>query len=205
MLDLEDWRVLLSNIESAETEIEVTTFHRMSASRAGPAFVDCSDGFQYWIKGKPDLARENLTEQVVGSLGICLGAPVPMITIVKLGQTLHNVQPELNHHAIGYVHASQNEPDCNDARPPILYHGEPENRSRFAALALLYTWTGASDHQFIYKKQPPRLVFSFDHGLFCVTCPFLSSSLCQPQRVAPVAPHVSAARTRASRFREETG
>jgi hypothetical protein len=167
VLDLEDWRVLVTNIESAETDVEVTTFHRKSPSRAGPAFVDCSDGDQYWIKGNPNLVRENFTEQVVGSLGICLGAPIPRIEIVKLGPTLQSGQSELSHHAVGFVHASRNEPDCTDVRPPIVHHDEPENRSRFAALAILYTWTGAQDHQFIYKKQAPRLVFSFDHGLFC--------------------------------------
>ena len=173
MLDLDDWRILLATIESAETDIEVLTFQKSSlVTRAGPAFVDCSDGKQYWIKGKPDLVRENFTEQVVGSLGICLGAPIPPIRIVKLGQPLQSSQPQLAHHAVGYVHASQFEPDCSDARPPILYHDEPENRARFAALTILYSWTGGLDHQFIYKKQPPHLVFSFDHGLFCAAmCP----------------------------------
>jgi hypothetical protein len=167
VLDLDDWRVLLSIFDSAETDIEVRTFHRLSSSHSGPAFVDCSDGNEYWIKGQPGLVRETFLEQVVGSLGTRLNAPIPPIKIVNLGQTLYNAEPKFSSFAIGYVHGSQNEPDCSDNRQPLAYHDEAENRSRFAALDVLYTWTGASDHQFIYKKQPPHLVFSFDHGLFC--------------------------------------
>jgi hypothetical protein len=167
VLDLDDWRVLLANIESAETDIEVQTFHRKTRTRAETAFVDCSDGYQYWIKGNPQLVRENFIEEVVGSLGICLGAPIPTIKIVKLGAALHSKQPELASHAVGFVHASRNELDCVDGRPPIVHHDLPENRTRFAALAILYTWAGGADHQFIYKKQAPQLVYSFDHGLFC--------------------------------------
>ena len=166
VLDLDDWRVLLEIFDSAETDIEVVTFHRLSGSHSGPAFVDCSDGNQYWIKGHPALVRETFLEQVVGSLGLCLDAPIPPIKIVKLGQTLHNGEPRLQSFAVGYVHGLQNEPDCSDNRQPLAYHDEADNRSRFAALAILYSWTGASDHQFIYKKQAPHLVFSFDHGLF---------------------------------------
>ena len=41
-----------------------------------------------------------------------------------------------------------------------------ENRSRFAALQVLYSWVQASDHQFIYDTSPPNLVYSYDHGEF---------------------------------------
>ncbi|MBR8828982.1 MAG: hypothetical protein DSM107014_13965 [Gomphosphaeria aponina SAG 52.96 = DSM 107014] len=33
-------------------------------------------------------------------------------------------------------------------------------------LATLYGWTNANDHQFLFKKTPPRLIYSVDHGHF---------------------------------------
>lgn len=43
--------------------------------------------------------------------------------------------------------------------------GIPENRSRFALLAILYAWIQIGDRQFLYRKQPPKLVYSHDHGV----------------------------------------
>jgi len=42
----------------------------------------------------------------------------------------------------------------------------PENRKRFARLAILYGWVQAGDHQFIYQQSSPELVYSVDHGHF---------------------------------------
>jgi len=44
--------------------------------------------------------------------------------------------------------------------------GDQTNRQRYALLALLYGLTGADDHQFIYEKAAPHLVYSVDHGHF---------------------------------------
>jgi len=44
--------------------------------------------------------------------------------------------------------------------------GQTENRSRFALLAVLYGWVYANDIQLIFQKNPPRLVYSVDHGHF---------------------------------------
>ncbi len=43
---------------------------------------------------------------------------------------------------------------------------EEENLDRYALLAALYGWTQAADHQFLYRKMPPHLVYSVDHGHF---------------------------------------
>jgi hypothetical protein len=43
---------------------------------------------------------------------------------------------------------------------------EEENLDRYASLAVLYGWTQAADHQFLYGKTPPHLVYSVDHGHF---------------------------------------
>ena len=40
------------------------------------------------------------------------------------------------------------------------------NRDRFARLQVLYSWVLAGDHQLIYAKTEPLLVYSVDHGHF---------------------------------------
>ncbi len=75
------------------------------------------------------------------------------------------VQPELSHIRTGLCHGSLWIRDCTD-RLGFEHANEPPNRSRFARLAILYGWIGANDHQFIYLKDPPHLVFSVDHGHF---------------------------------------
>lgn len=175
MLDLEEWRILLanctscvrnSNLSSLDNVPDAWTFNRATNTHSGPALMGCSDGKEYWLKGRPDQLREIFIEQIVGSLGIRLGAPVPPITLVKLPRSIRDREARISHFDVGYVHGSQNQTDCTD-RMAIAYADQPENRPRFAAIAVLYTWTQASDHQFIYKKQAPNLAFSYDHGLFC--------------------------------------
>jgi hypothetical protein len=56
-------------------------------------------------------------------------------------------------------------PDCQESEE-INLHDLPENRSRFARLAILYGWLQAKDRQFLYRKLNPKLVYSHDHGTF---------------------------------------
>jgi hypothetical protein len=43
---------------------------------------------------------------------------------------------------------------------------EGDNKYRFAAAAVMYSWLGASDRQFIYGKAGSHKVYSVDHGHF---------------------------------------
>jgi hypothetical protein len=45
-------------------------------------------------------------------------------------------------------------------------HDVPDNRPRFAALAVLYGWIPAGDAQLIYRQTVSHLVYSVDHGHF---------------------------------------
>jgi hypothetical protein len=92
-------------------------------------------------------------------------APVPEIGYVDVPQSLVAIEPRLTHMAVGISHGSVWIPDCSD-REVLQHFSNPENRGRFARLAVLYGLVTASDHQFIYRKAPPNLVFSVDHGHF---------------------------------------
>lgn len=126
---------------------------------------------QYVVKARwsgfreVELPRVMIAEQVVGTLGMALGAPVPPITLIFIPDDFRCQSTALTDIVPGYAHGSQQIPDCTE-RMGIEHVNVQENRPRFARLAVLYGWCGASDHQFIYEQQPPRLVWSVDHGHF---------------------------------------
>jgi hypothetical protein len=118
--------------------------------------------------GNNHRTRTLATEQVVGALAARIGAPIPPIAHVEVAATLIAAQglriagqPAI----AGVQHGSRLEPDCTD-REAMRYQDESENKPRFAALSMLYAWLQAGDHQWIYRKQPPHLVYSVDHGMF---------------------------------------
>jgi hypothetical protein len=104
-----------------------------------------------------------ITDHIVGRLGTLIDAPVGLTTVVDLPAELINAEPEMAHMTPGIAHASRWIPNCSD-RAGLLHCSS--NRGRFARLALLYGWTHAQDHQFIYEHAAPRCVHSVDHGHF---------------------------------------
>ena len=91
--------------------------------------------------------------------------PVPEVGYVDVPQALLAIEPRLAHMTAGSSHGSVWIPDCSESAG-LQYFSDSENRVRFARLAVLYGLVTASDHQFIYKKASPNLVFSVDHGNF---------------------------------------
>jgi hypothetical protein len=74
-------------------------------------------------------------------------------------------QPEMSHMMAGVAHGSQFVENVTE-RAGFEHAAIPENRPRFALLAALFGWIGAQDHQFVYSKTLPQLVYSVDHGHF---------------------------------------
>lgn len=131
-------------------------------------FICGSDTYSVKFIGNGHGTRMLANEQVVGTLGIYLEAPIPPIAHVTVPQELIeangivvNGVPAI----AGVHHGSRWEDDCS-GRLWIETGTEDVNRVRFAALCVLYSWVAAGDRQLIYKNQPPRLVFSVDHGHF---------------------------------------
>jgi hypothetical protein len=96
-----------------------------------------------------------------------LSAPVGQVYLVHLDAELIALNAQISHMLPGICHATIIISDVSERIDSIEYVNEPENRPRFAALAVLYGWVGTiSDRQFIYSNSPPRFVHSVDHGHF---------------------------------------
>lgn len=139
----------------------------MQDSASHPVRLIASDGAPYVVKGRQN-GRMIANEQIIGALGQALGAPVADVRLIDLPDAFVRAQPELAHMPPGVSHGSKWIDGCTD-RQDIAHVDVAENRERFAALAVLYSWVGAGDHQFIYQKSPPNLVHSVDHGNFPLT------------------------------------
>lgn len=76
------------------------------------------------------------------------------------------IQPEMAHLWPGLAHGSRFIPAISPDRQTLQHYTDTENRDRFVKLAVLYGWVAAADHQFFYENNPPRRVYSVDHGYF---------------------------------------
>jgi len=168
MLTPEEWLLLLEMWEHSPAFAQVETFHQLYGSASAPVRVTCSDGEQWVIKGPKD--RTPFNEQVIGCLGRRLGSPIPPIAILELTEELRNAEPSLHDMTPGFIHGSRFQRDCAD-REGLKHWNQPENRPRFAALAVLYTWMHATDHQVLFEATPPNRVWSVDHGHFFTGTP----------------------------------
>jgi hypothetical protein len=158
------WKESLKEfLANPEEPIQITTLRRSLSSASRPAFARGIDKREYVIKGQ-QAGRQIINDQIVARLGKALNAPVAEPQIVE-------ISPELLDCAFSYLtpgtaHGVVFITDCSDDREFIKYTHEPENRTRFALLSVLYGWVYAQDHQFIYTKKVPYQVFSVDHGHF---------------------------------------
>jgi len=141
------------------------TFYKKWGSFSQPVLLGCSDGALYIVKGR-QIGRAIVNEHVVARLADQIKAPVPPIAVVDVTQALIDIESQISHLPNGDAHGSRLVDNCSD-RASFQYMNLQENRQRFAKLVILYSWVGVwSDHQFIYKNDPPHLVYSVDHGHF---------------------------------------
>lgn len=148
----------------APVYVRATTFRKAWSSASRPVLVLCDDGEEYVVKGS-QAGRMIFNDHVAATLGAAIGAAVGLPRLVDLPAALIGLQPEMAHLTPGLAHGTRWIPGSTE-RESIQYTGVPENRSRFAALAVLYGWLGAGDHQFIYEAAAPNRVTSVDHGHF---------------------------------------
>ncbi len=157
-------------IATPEEPIIATTIRKGWNSSAKPVLVRGIDGNEYVVKGK-QAGRQIINDRVVAKLGQAMNAPVGEPYLIEISQDLIEINPDFSYLATGIAHGTKFIPDCSDDREFFLHFDKSKNLSRFASLAILYGWMYASDHQFIYGKQSPRLVYSVDHGNFFVGSP----------------------------------
>src|SRR5262249_28807405 len=114
---------------------------------------------------RPEVARMMIADHVVGRAGRLLGAPVPDVAFIEVPAELIMAQAEMANLIPGIAHGSRFIDNTTD-RDVLSHVAEPDNRPRFALLAVSYGWAHAADHQFIYEKTSPHRVYSHDHGHF---------------------------------------
>ena len=167
----DEWIDLIDQASAARpSAVPLVTFvGPVGDSFAFPAEFADADGIGYVIKSPAHSdfnARAIATEQVVSAVGRAIGAPVAQVRLVALPQALLDLNPDsLKHFQPGICHGSRLIPNVREARH-VLHADRSENRPRFAALAALFGWSLAADHQFLYGLTPPHLVHSHDHGEF---------------------------------------
>lgn len=145
-------------------EAEAQTFLKSLQGVSKGVLLACSDGRDYAVKGRQN-GRALVNDRLVNLLGQLLGAPVGLPALIDLTPSFKGIEPRVAHIPPGISHGLLWVPNCSE-REALLHTDEPENRSRFALLAVLYGWMHARDHQFIYENSPPHRVHSVDHGHF---------------------------------------
>lgn len=165
MRDSEGWRELIAAAGQAPTPVRAEIFDHAYSSASQPRRVKCSDAQYYVLKGH-NAGKTMVNEQLVGRLGAAMGAPVGDVAFVEVPQALIAAEPQMAPLAAGIVHGSRFMRDVSNDRQNIAPIELDVNRDRFALLAILYGWIGASDHQVLYRELSPKLVFSVDHGHF---------------------------------------
>lgn len=164
----DEWQRLIAEAATRRSApVAARTFRKKWGGFSNTVLLLCYDGHEYAVKGR-QAGRGIVNDQVVARLGEALGAPVAPAALVTISEELIAAEPELGHMPAGVCHGTQLIEACRDSdRAAFLYTDVPENRSRFALLAILYGWAGCfQDHQFVYPGAPPHLVYSVDHGHF---------------------------------------
>lgn len=142
---------------------QAVAYRSTYATASRPALLLCDNGTDWIVKG-PETGKTTTSEQVVCSLGTMLDAPVAPWGLVHVPQSLLDITPDLAHMPAGLAHGTHLIPNCIDARD--LPYLNAENRPRYAALSVLYSWVEANDHQVLFQIGSPVLVYSHDHGHF---------------------------------------
>jgi len=168
--DLEGWSARIAAAARArERPLRAETFHRTIESMSCPALLTCEDSRAYVVKGS-QVAKWNIADRVVATLGIAIGAPVFPPVLVDVPQELLDAEPALARVRAGIGHGTLFMDGVHDSYAP-MYHEQPVNRPRYAALALLFGWTVADDSQYLFENADPFRVWSVDHGGFLANGP----------------------------------
>jgi hypothetical protein len=168
-LSTEEWTGLISSAMALRpAPIQAISYRNQRfQSRNNPVLLACSDGQEYVVKGWNN-EKDVVNDQIAGSLANDIDAPVPKTKLIKISTELIQLSPDMQHFRPGLAHGSLSLwPDCtNRLWLEVNLHHLPANRLRFALLAVFYGWLQAADHQVIYNKKSPELVWSVDHGGF---------------------------------------
>lgn len=147
---------------------------RVMSSFSRPILLRCGGNGYFMAKARragvqdKERARSLIADQVVGFLGHSLGAPVPKVALIDIPQHVidrSRSDPDLHLDDIapGIAHGSVYLDFCTERLPLNALSRASNPPEELAALALLYGWVLAADHQVILQGQR---AWSVDHGHF---------------------------------------
>lgn len=151
-------------LKTPERPVQAQTYRQGWKTKAQPVRLSCDDGKSYVVKGR-QAGRQIVNDQIVARLGQAMGAPVGEPKIINFPAELINSNRNLSHIPPGTAHGTLWIPDCFDSWE-LIATSEPFNRLRLSLLAVLYGWVYAGDRQFLFLYDPPRFIYSVDHGHF---------------------------------------
>jgi len=159
-----EWRRLIAARKAtAQDSVLAETVLMQFGTASSPLLIECGD--EKWVVKGKHLGRALVNEQVVGRLGMAMGAPVGDVGLVRVTEELRADYPAIPPQTVGLNHGSRfvegvsERRDFDDTALDV-------NRDRLALLAILYGWARADDYQAFYRKEEPRYVYSFDHAYF---------------------------------------
>ena len=160
------WRVDLEQaLQQPPKPLQAIEYRRQWRTKSQPFLLECEDNHDYVVKTLDYGGRQLINDQLVARLGILLTAPVGQPELILIPSELINAEYRLQNIQTGLAHGCQWIPNCIDEWN-LIATSQPENRLRLVLLATLYGWTMANDHQFLFHRDPPRLIYSVDHGHF---------------------------------------
>lgn len=168
------WQALFAAAASGiPPAMTASTFLRCLSQSASAPVLYRANGDRWVVKlphrqSGHGSVKAMVSEQVAGRCGILIGAPVPEVGLLKLSPDLWPPPEDWDRDQVidvGVYHCSRFHEGFGDRFDGLDYI--EENRGRFAYLELLYRWVHCeSDHQLIYREEPPYDVLSVDHGAF---------------------------------------
>jgi len=168
LMDRDAWQTALAvHSASRPTPAVAHTYVKVWGTASQPVLLLCNErdtSVEYVVKGT-QAGRTLVNDHIVARLGELIAAPTGHVALVDVPRLLVDNQPEMSHMTPGVAHGSGFMRNCTE-REGLLHTAVPENRQRFASLAVLFGWTWSNDEQFIYENAPPHLVWSVDHGHF---------------------------------------
>jgi hypothetical protein len=173
--------------------IDAMTFLKRRSTASQPVDLECSDGKSYVVKALRNDAQQGrmmFNDQVIARFGKALNAPVADVALVIIAQELIALNPEMGHIVPCVAHGSALFPGVSERIDNISHVTDDDNKTRFAAVAVLHAWMGYSDRQFIYEINPDFRVLSVDHGHFFPNGPNWTQASLQNAPGPTVAPDV---------------
>jgi hypothetical protein len=148
-----------------ERAVEARSLLNKLSGKSGAYQMIGSDKRTYAVKPQ-SVRRALIADRIVGVIGWFMEAPVAQTALVSVSEELLDAFKELQpNYEVGLCHGTVwRENVFQSSGFKHLTTGD--NPERFSALAVLYGFFGASDHQFLYLTKHPHLVTSHDHGQF---------------------------------------